>query len=61
MEERSNFRRTVERCALIRARVYFNGFIWRIEGGPACLDLGVLDLSAVTPADLKSTRRKDGN
>lgn len=61
MDRYSKFRRAVERCALIKARVYHNGLIWRIEGGPACLDLGVLDLCTVTAADLAPKRLTHGN
>jgi hypothetical protein len=61
MDPRSHFRRTVERCAVIRARVYHNGFIWRIEGGPACLDIGALDLSAVTSSDLNPRGKHHGS
>lgn len=54
MARYSNFRKTVERCARQGVRVTHNGFVWLIEGGPAGVRFGVLDLSTVKAADLKS-------
>jgi hypothetical protein len=57
----SNFRKMVERCARMGVRVTRTGFTWLIEGGPAGVRFGVLDLSTMTAGDLTSRRRKRGN
>ncbi len=61
MDKRSNFRRAVERCARAGVRVTHNGFVWLIEGGPAGVRFGMLDLSTMTAGDLTSKGRKRGN
>ena len=62
LDKRVKFRRTVERCARLGVEITHNGFIWLLEGGPAAVSFGALDLSTVTAADLAPTRRKtNGN
>ncbi len=60
MDTRSNFRKTVERCAALGVRITHNGIVWMLEGGPADVRFGALDLSTLTLADLKR-RNTHGN
>jgi hypothetical protein len=56
----ANFRRIVDRCSALGIRVTRTGFSWLIEGGPAGVYFGALDLSTVKPSDLTRARHKNG-